>query len=148
MQLNYKEIAHFSDQSKIWLYQSDRLFTETEKDWLKEELKSFASSWAAHGKALSASAIVFSDYHLLFIVDETKAGASGCSIDSSVRFVKLIGTELKVDFFNRLNILVEKENHYFFSPFSELEKYSGNNFVNLLITTKNELPINFWKEIS
>jgi hypothetical protein len=48
--------------------------------------------------------ILFSQY-LVISVDEKIVSASGCSIDSSVHFVKSLGSELKVDFFNRMNVL-------------------------------------------
>jgi hypothetical protein len=38
------------------------------------------------------------------MVDERKAGVSGCSTDSSVRFIKSLGEKYKVDFFNRTNL--------------------------------------------
>jgi hypothetical protein len=36
------------------------------------------------------------------MVDESQAGASGCSIDSSVQFVRQLQQELGVDFFDRM----------------------------------------------
>ena len=47
--------------------------------------------------------------HLIFSVDESIESASGCSIDSSVRLMKQLGSELQVDFFNRSFVLVSKE---------------------------------------
>ena len=42
----------------------------------------------------------FKDKKIVLIADEEKATASGCSIDSSVKCIKSIGSQLNIDFFN------------------------------------------------
>jgi len=46
---------------------------------------------------------------LVLMVDETQAGASGCSIDSSVAFVKQIQAQYGVDFFDRMSFSYQDE---------------------------------------
>lgn len=92
---------HFDPQSKVWVYQSDRPFTQKEIDWLNTELQLFVNSWTAHNQQLKGIGRVVEDRFVLLMVDETQTTASGCSIDSSVKFIKAIGRELQVDFFNR-----------------------------------------------
>lgn len=94
--------------SKLWLYQSNRKLSATEMQWLDEQLQAFAAEWAAHGRNLKAAAEVLNPYFIALAVDLTHENASGCSIDSSVRFVKDLGKELQVDFFDRLKMWVEK----------------------------------------
>ena len=46
----------------------------------------------------------------LTVVDESNAGASGCSIDSSVHFIRQLGEAFNTDFFDRqLFSYIEKE---------------------------------------
>ena len=40
--------------------------------------------------------------HLL--TEEQVQAASGCSIDTSVQFIKILSKDLNIDFFNRMNI--------------------------------------------
>ena len=94
----------FPDTAKVWIYQASRALTPDENQLLSTKAKAFASGWTAHKMALQADAAVVSNLLLLLIVDENQASVSGCSIDSSVHFVKEIGVELGVDFFNRLNV--------------------------------------------
>lgn len=94
----------FSPQSKVWIYQSDREFNTDEVVAIQEQLNKFTAQWKAHGHQLQAKAEVLYNYFIVFIVDEATAGASGCSIDASVRIVKGLEVEYGVDLFNRFNM--------------------------------------------
>jgi hypothetical protein len=43
-------------------------------------------------------------YFIILTVDESQAGVTGCSIDSSVRLIKEMEQEYHIDLFNRFNI--------------------------------------------
>jgi hypothetical protein len=94
----------FSPQSKVWIYQSDREFTSQEVSAIQQQLNDFTAQWKAHGHQLQAKADVLYNYFIVFTVDEATAGATGCSIDASVRIVKGIEQEYSVDLFNRFNM--------------------------------------------
>ena len=72
---------------------------------VNEKLELFLSSWAAHSKKLHCNGTILFGQYLILSVNEDLENASGCSIDSSVRFVKALGQELDIDFFNRMNVL-------------------------------------------
>lgn len=95
---------NFSPQSRVWIYQSDRKFTASEKNIILDKLTAFTKQWRAHGNELAAAAEIRDGFFIVLIVDETQANVTGCSIDSSVRLIKEIEQELNVDLFNRLNI--------------------------------------------
>jgi hypothetical protein len=94
----------FSPQSRVWVYQSDRKFTSTEENEILNKLASFTNQWKAHGNELLAKAEIRYGFFIILTVDESQAGVTGCSIDSSVRLVKEIEQEYHVDLFNRFNI--------------------------------------------
>ena len=94
----------FSPQSRVWVYQSDRKFTSAEEDQIIDKLSVFTNQWKAHGNELLAKAEIRYGYFIILIVDETQANVTGCSIDSSVRLIKEIEQEYKVDLFNRFNM--------------------------------------------
>ena len=94
----------FSPQSKIWIYQSDRQFTEKETEQIQHKLDAFTTHWAAHGHQLKAKAEIPYRHFIVLIVDQDVASATGCSIDSSVRTIKEIESEYGVDLFNRFNM--------------------------------------------
>lgn len=94
----------FSPQSKVWIYQSDRAFTESEVTEIQQKIDEFASQWKAHGHQLKAKAEILHNFFIIFTVDETASGVTGCSIDASVRVVKDIEQTYNVDLFNRFNM--------------------------------------------
>ena len=94
----------FSPQSKVWIYQSDRAFTNEETTEIQHKLNDFAAQWKAHGHQLDAKAEVLHNFFIVFIVDEASAGVTGCSIDSSVRVIKELEQIYGVDLFNRFNM--------------------------------------------
>jgi hypothetical protein len=94
----------FSPQSRVWIYQSDRKFTSTEENEILNKLAAFTNQWKAHGNELLAKAEIRYGFFIILTVDESQAGVTGCSIDSSVRLIKEIEQEYHVDLFNRFNI--------------------------------------------
>ena len=100
----------FSPQSRVWVYQSDRKFTSTEENEILNKLSSFTNQWKAHGNELLAKAGIRYGYFIILTVDESQAGVTGCSIDSSVRLIKEIEQEYHVDLFNRFNMAYKVKN--------------------------------------
>ncbi|MDB5015022.1 MAG: transporter ATPase, partial [Daejeonella sp.] len=43
-----------SEDSRIWIYQSDRVFNEAEVTHIHQKLNDFTSQWLAHGNKLAA----------------------------------------------------------------------------------------------
>jgi len=43
------------EESRVWIYQCNRTFTDAEVDEIEESLHNFIISWTAHGKGLEAS---------------------------------------------------------------------------------------------
>jgi len=111
MQQIFKSLfPELPDSSRIWLYLANRKLVASEEQFLKEELTVFLDSWSAHGKRLQCNATLLFSQYLIFSVDENIESASGCSIDSSVHFAKRMGSELGIDFFTRLEVLVVEGN--------------------------------------
>lgn len=94
----------FSPQSKVWIYQSNRAFTNDEAAAIQQKLDGFTAQWAAHGHQLKAKAEIIHQFFIVFTVDEATAGVTGCSIDASVRVIKDIEQAYHVDLFDRFNI--------------------------------------------
>ena len=92
-----------SPNSRVWIYQSDREFTENEINGLKNEIKEFAQQWISHNQQLKAYGDLFYNRFLVLIVDETFAGASGCSIDKSVHFMQNLERKYGITLFDRLS---------------------------------------------
>jgi len=148
MQQIYKLFDGFSDESRVWLYTANRAITPTEAHFVQENLEHFASSWKAHSTPLKAKACLLDEYTIAFVVDQTTAHASGCSVDSSVRFVKELGKELNIDFFNRLNVVVEDANgNRTLHAYRKLKELTQSTYYNPLVDTLKALKTNWRAEI-
>jgi hypothetical protein len=100
-------IAEYSEHSRIWIYAASRNLTTEESFRITEALTKFTEQWTAHNERLNAKGWIEFDRILILMVDEDQANASGCSIDSSVRFLKEIGDTHGIDWFDRLTFYYE-----------------------------------------
>ncbi len=92
----------FPDTARVWVYQANRLLTATEATAIQAAQTEFVQTWASHGRDLTADGALLHHLFIVFVVDEAVAGASGCSIDKSVAFVRGIAEAYKIDFFDRM----------------------------------------------
>lgn len=96
------DISILPDTSKVWIYQSNRPFAAEDIADIRTKINAFTQSWASHNQQLRASGDVLHNQFIVFMVDEGMAGASGCSIDKSVHFIKMIEQSYAVNMFDRL----------------------------------------------
>lgn len=148
MNLEYKHLLPdtFSDESRVWIYQSNRLFTLSEALEIESRLNKFSAEWRSHGAEVDAYGNLFFGQFVVLMADESRAGVSGCSTDSSVRFIKSLGEEFKVDFFNRMHLAFWIKNKIQLLPLQQLSYAVQNHFIdgntlyfNNLAQTKKEL---------
>lgn len=97
----YVPFSEMPDHARVWFYQCDRAMTVEEVEVISAFLLNFTEQWTAHQNDLKASFTVLYDRFIILTVDERQAGASGCSIDSSVRAIQGIEKELNLSLFDR-----------------------------------------------
>lgn len=83
--------------SRVWIYQAERILTEKEIEIVKQRLTRFCEGWNTHGNGMPTSFDIFDQQILILAVDESGLGASGCSIDSSVKVLKELESMLGVN---------------------------------------------------
>jgi len=136
----------FDDNSKVWIYQSSRLFLMSEAFAIEDMLKDFISSWKSHGAPVKGYANLFFGQFIVLMADETQSTVGGCSTDSSVHVIKDIEQNFKVDMFNRQNLAFIIKDKVQLLPLSQLSYAAENNFItadtlyfNNTVLTKKEL---------
>lgn len=97
-----------SPDSRVWVYQANRELNDTEVPVIKKEVSRFVTEWVAHQKALKGWGDVLYNRFIVLMVDETDHMASGCSIDSSVHFLKELEHKYKLNLFDRLMVAFEQ----------------------------------------
>ncbi|MCX6210436.1 MAG: hypothetical protein NTZ59_13300 [Bacteroidetes bacterium] len=140
----------FASNSKVWIYQSNRLFTMSEAFELEPLLEDFVEQWKSHGAAVKGYANLFYGQFIVLMADETQATVGGCSTDSSVRLIKQIEQDFKVDMFNRQSLAFVVKDKVQILPINQLNYAIENGFItdetlyfNNLVATKEELVSNW-----
>ena len=152
MDLQYKSLlpADFNADSRVWIYQSSRLFKLSEALEIETMLERFITQWNSHGTPVKGFATLFYGQFILIMADETAMGVSGCSTDSSVRLIKEIEKLFNVNLFDRELLAFVIKDKIQLLPLSQLKYAADNHFitantiyVNNLVLTKAELE-NDW----
>ncbi len=97
----FQNFEKMSVHSRVWIYQTSRAMTAKEENMVAYDLKNFMDGWESHGIPLLGSAKVQDGRFVIIAVDETQKDASGCSIDTSTRWMKELGEKMGIDFFDR-----------------------------------------------
>jgi hypothetical protein len=90
--------------SRIWIYQSDRKFSDAEVLEIESALQTFTENWAAHGQSLEASCLVKYNRFVILAVNPDVQTVTGCSIDASVQFIQSLEQKYSVDLMDRMNV--------------------------------------------
>ena len=89
-------------ESRLWIFLAERPLDASETAEVQAALDIFTRQWTAHNQALLARGEVFQNQIIVLAVDESQAGASGCSIDKSVHFLETLGRQTGVDFLEKM----------------------------------------------
>jgi hypothetical protein len=143
-------LSLLSPSSKTWVYTSTRAFSATEAADIQNKITAFTAGWNSHKVELTAAGALLYNRFVVLMVDESQVGVSGCSIDSSVKFIKELGAAYHTDFFDRLYICYKNGdeiigcNQETFSEKVSLGEITEDTLVfNNLVQTKQEWENNW-----
>lgn len=119
-----------SATSKVWVYQSSRKFADAEALLINEKIKGFVNQWTAHKMEVTGDGALLYNRFVVLMADETEVGVSGCSVDSSVHFIRSLGTEFNTNFFDRWMIAYIKDGEVLSFPRAEFEQLVHSGEVN------------------
>jgi hypothetical protein len=118
------------DSSRVWIYQSDKGLNEKEVFLLEKNVSDFLSQWESHGHPLSAAAKILNKRFVVLAVDESVHKASGCSIDTSVSFLKSQEKILGTSFFERSQIPFKIGGKITFFKLDQIKELIKTNVIN------------------
>ena len=119
----------FAANSRVWIYQSDRIFFMQEALEMETMLQQFVSDWKSHGTPVKGYANLFFGRFIILIADENATGVSGCSTDSSVRLIKEIEKKYNVSLFDRQMLTFYIKEKVEPLPLSQLKYAVENKFI-------------------
>jgi hypothetical protein len=120
----------FAGSSRVWIYQSPRLFMLSEALAIEEMLETFVRDWKSHGTPVKGYGNLFYGQFIVLMADETATGVSGCSTDGSVRLVKEIEQQFGVNLFDRLMLAFRIRDKVQMVPLPQLPYALENGFIN------------------
>ncbi len=146
----FTEYKNLPNNSRVWMYQSDRVFTNQEIKFISEKATAFIEQWTRHGDNLKGSFTIKYNQFLVLAVDENFNNVSGCSIDASVRFVKELENELQIDLMNKLNVSFKDGNNINIVKLADFQKFAKEQKItketivfNNMVQTKEEVENNW-----
>lgn len=149
------ELIALDETSKVWIYQADRFFTDDEMDEIIPSIRDFVTNWVSHSNELKAYGNLFHHRFICLFVDESESSASGCSIDSSVRFIKSIGDKYKVNMMSRTEFAYLKEDEVHAIPMDDLSSAMQKGEISLEtlffdhnVKTKEEFLLSWVKPLN
>ncbi len=147
----FVEYNNLPENSRVWVYQSDREFTQEEISFISENAQQFIEQWTKHGSDLKGSFLIKYNQFLVLAVDEGFNDVSGCSIDASVRFVQELEKALRVDMMDKMNISFKNGDHINVVRMNDFKKYAKEHKIthdtvvfNNMVNTKEEFE-NQWE---
>ena len=138
------------DDSRVWIYQSNRDFNESEIGIINDKTIPFLDNWQAHGKDLECSYSIIDKRFIIIAVNESVNPIGGCSIDFSLQLIKDISNTIGIDLLNRLVVNYKLDNRIESLSLSDLKNkikdgvFSPETIIfNTDIDSKSELLNNF-----
>lgn len=131
MNLDYQHLIpeDFGHSSRVWIYQSSRVFSLSEALNIEKILDQFTGDWKSHGTPVKGFGTLFFGQFIILMADESATGVSGCSTDASVRLIKAMEAEFKVTFFDRMNLAFFINEKVQLLPLSQLEYAVEKSFI-------------------
>ena len=133
----YVPFENLPEESRIWIYQSNRKFSDAELSEIEIALQSFLTEWAAHGTSLEASYLLKYNRFIILAVNQEVQVATGCSIDASVAFIQRLEEKYNVDLLDKMNVTFKLGEHVAHKALLDFKKMAKDKAV-----TENTIVFN------
>lgn len=125
------------EESRVWIYQANRSFTEQEIEEISNKLSIFIENWAAHGSDLQAGYNVVYKRFIVIGLNQNMNNATGCSIDASVGFIQQLEKDYNVDLMDKMNVSYKQGEFIAYKTLIDFKKMAKDKAV-----SKNTIVFN------
>ena len=139
------------ETARIWIYQCNRSFSDSELEEISKKTSVFLEEWAAHGADLQAGFEIKYKRFIVIALDQKINAATGCSIDASVKFIQDLETTYKVDLMDKMNVSYKQGDYVAYKTLTGFKKMAKDKAVskntivfNNLVNSKAEY-LEFWE---
>ena len=139
MLVTFKELP---DESRVWIYQSNRIFTNKELNYIRAYSYDFLKKWTAHGSDLKAGIDIPYDRFIVIGLNESIKSATGCSIDSSVRFIQTIESKFNIVLLDKMNVTYRVNNNIDYTQLKNFISMAKKKLIHEDVIVFNNLVVN------
>ena len=130
------------DESRVWIYQANRSFSEEELEEIHKKLDVFIEKWTAHGADLKAGYTIKYKRFIIIALDQNQNAATGCSIDASVHFIQQLEKDYQVDLMDKMNVSFKQGEFVAYKPLLDFKKMAKEKAVSKNTIVFNNLVTN------
>lgn len=144
----YVPFDELPEDSRIWIYQSSKKFTDEEVVDIEKDLTEFLTNWSAHGTSLESSFLIKYNRFIIIAVNQEVQAATGCSIDSSVVFIQNLEQKYGIDLLDKMNVAFKQGEYITYKTLLDFKKLAKDKSVSENTIVFNNLvnTIEEWKE--
>ena len=125
------------EESRVWIYQANRSFTDEEIEQIESKLDTFISNWTAHGSDLQSGYLIKYKRFIVIGLNQNLNMATGCSIDASVQFIQQLEKEYNVDLLDKMNVSYKQGDFVAYKTLVDFKKMAKEKAV-----SKNTIVFN------
>lgn len=129
-------------ESRVWIYQCNRSFSDDEIQQITRSLDDFIASWTAHGKDLQSGYKIVYKRFIVLALNQNLNNATGCSIDASVRFIQNLEQKYNVDLMDKMNVSYKQGEYVAYKPLKDFRKMAKDKAVSKNTVVFNNLVTN------
>jgi hypothetical protein len=130
------------DESRVWIYQANRTFTDAEILEIESKLNQFIENWTAHGSDLLAGYNIVYKRFIVIALNQNLNRASGCSIDASVNFIQQLEKDYHVDLLDKMNVSYKQGDFIAYKSLLDFKKMAKDKAVSKQTIVFNNLVNN------
>ncbi|TYA78653.1 ABC transporter ATPase [Seonamhaeicola marinus] len=130
------------EESRVWIYQANRSFTEEEIKEIASKLDTFIENWTAHGSDLHSGYQIKYKRFIVLGLNQSLNAATGCSIDASVRFIQELEKDYSVDLMDKMNVSYKQGEFIAYKSLSDFKQMAKDNAVSKKTIVFNNLVAN------
>ena len=130
------------EESRVWIYQANRSFTDEEIVELKSKLDIFIENWTAHGSDLQSGYDIKYKRFIVIALNQNLNKATGCSIDASVNFIQQLEKDYTVDLMDKMNVSYKQGDFIAYKTLLDFKKMAKEKAISKNTIVFNNLVTN------
>ena len=130
------------EESRVWIYQANRSFSEKELEEIESKLNIFIENWTTHGSDLQSGYLIKYKRFIVIGLNQNLNKASGCSVDASVHFIQELEKEYGVDLMDKMNVSYKQGDFVAYKTLIDFKKMAKEKAVSKNTIVFNNLVTN------